>query len=80
MVVYMTRDSKRNIERRIEELETDTSRDSHGPAIVYEHPKTGEWIDMAGQAVDPDTRPLMVIVPSDEEIKRRLEGDNDTKD
>lgn len=38
--------------------------------IVYEHPDTGELIDMDGRVVEPDTRLGLVVVPSDEEIKR----------
>lgn len=76
----MTRRSKRELERGVEELKTETSGDSYGPSIVYGNPDTGEWIDMDGRAVEPDTLSVMVIVPSDEEIMRRVESDNDTKE
>lgn len=69
----MTRRSKRELEREVEELTTETSGDSHGPLVVYEHPDTGEWIDMDGRVVDPDTQSVLVIVPSDEEIKRAVD-------
>ena len=76
----MTRRSKRELERSLDKLKPETSGDSYGPSIVYEHLDTGAWTDMDGRAVEPDTLSAMVNVPSDEEIKRRVESDNATKE
>jgi hypothetical protein len=67
----MTRRSRREIEQELSGL-TDRADHEGEPAIVYEHPDTGEWIDMDGRCVDPDACPLMMIVPTDDQITEMI--------
>ena len=60
----MTRRSKREIERAVDEL--DGGDDTVAPeAIVWEHPETGDWYadaEMDGEPLDPDdVDPVMII-------------------
>ncbi len=68
----MTRESKREIEQRIAAL-TDTDSPDH-PAVVYKDPETGDYIDMYGNTVDRDERPIRAVIPTDEQIESRLQN------
>lgn len=58
----MTRKSKREIERLLDELEPDG--DDDGQVVVWEDPETGEWYDTpdrSGESVDPDGEVDVVV-------------------
>lgn len=74
----MTRKSKRELERDLEDLEASESNTSawQGVGIVYEDPETGEWYDdpaMDGDPVDPEAADPLVVI-SDTVIETDWEG------
>lgn len=63
----MTRKSKREVERALEDLDETTSTSATAPAIAWEDPDDGTWYDApdGGERINPDEYddgPLMVIV------------------
>ena len=69
----MTLKSRREIRNDLDDLDNDADREGE-PAMVYEHPDTGEWIGLEGRRVDSDACPIMTIVPTDEQIEEVIAG------
>lgn len=59
----MTRRSKRELERALEEFSESADSDDVDIGVVHEHPETGEWYATSAleERVAPDADPLMVI-------------------
>jgi hypothetical protein len=61
----VTRKSRREIEKAVDELDGGETHPSADRALVHEYPDTGEWYDDAGLTEGPldkdSTNPLMVL-------------------
>ena len=71
------RRSRRSVERRLNELETNQER-THAPLAVSYHPDADEYRDGDGNVVDPAAYdPPLAVVPTDQQIERIAEGGED---
>lgn len=58
--------TKRNLERRIGDLETEDGTDSDsGLLIGYHDEETGTYYDYDGDPLDTENARLMIVVPTD---------------
>lgn len=72
----MTRKSRREIERAVEQIDP-SGGDDGGIVAVYRDPVTGDYYDMDREPIDGEPDGHLVIVLNEEEVLRREKAERE---
>lgn len=77
----MTRKSKREIERTLEDLKEESETDDNEPPLVaYEHPVTGDLETRDGEPIDPDDEDCLLLVIEETIVMSRERAEAESRE